>query len=249
MNFDDVQLGHAHVIVATVKARGLPIQAAVIALETAITESALQVLANPNDPRSLACPHDGVGSDHDSSGLFQQRPGWGPVEVRMDPRGSTNLFLGEMLRKVPAWSSLSAWVVAQDVQVSAFDGRSRTANNWTRGYGANYQANDAVAITLAKQLWAAPAPARAPVPAPAPAVAGTATEDDVFLLVRFVGPHVKQPAATYLTDFMHIRWLEHGNNLTDMQSQLEGRHLDDAVHVSNLDRDSFGVLIGADPEK
>jgi len=72
---------------------------------------------------SLAYPHQGVGADHDSVGLFQQRPsqGWGTVAELMDPEHSAGLFL-DRLAKVPGWESLSVTAAAQAVQRSAYPG-------------------------------------------------------------------------------------------------------------------------------
>lgn len=66
---------------------------AVMSIQCAMQESSLLNLANSGDPASLALPHDGVGSDHDSVGCFQQRPSWGSVSERMNVATSTQLFL------------------------------------------------------------------------------------------------------------------------------------------------------------
>jgi hypothetical protein len=71
-----------------------------IALTVPFVESGWKIYANSNVPESLAknpdgtdkYPHDAVGSDHDSNGLFQQRMAWGPLSVTMDPAGSAGLF-------------------------------------------------------------------------------------------------------------------------------------------------------------
>src|SRR5829696_3753744 len=68
---------------------------------------------------SMQPPPQGVGHDHDSVGLFQQRgTGWGPLAVRMDPRGSARLFY-ERLRQVPGWERLPLTQAADAVQHSA----------------------------------------------------------------------------------------------------------------------------------
>lgn len=57
-------------------------------------ESQWIMWANASDPESLTFPHDKVGQDHDSIGLYQQRSqGWGTVAQRMNPRESTMMFL------------------------------------------------------------------------------------------------------------------------------------------------------------
>ena len=90
-----------------------------IAVATAIQESRLLVLGNPAVPGSMHPPPQGVGRDHDSVGLFGQRgTGWGPLAVRMDPRGSARLFY-QRLRGIPHWQRLPLTQAADAVQHSA----------------------------------------------------------------------------------------------------------------------------------
>jgi hypothetical protein len=118
---DQAQTDNAAAIAVAARKRGLPRRAVVVALATAMQESNLHNLANPAVPESLRYPHQGVGGDHDSVGLFQQRPsqGWGTVGELMDPEHSAGLFL-DRLAKVPGWESLSVTGAAQAVQRSAF---------------------------------------------------------------------------------------------------------------------------------
>ena len=118
---DQAQTDNAAAIATAARKRGLPRRAVVVALATAMQESNLHNLANPAVPESLRYPHQGVGGDHDSVGLFQQRPsqGWGTVGELMDPEHSAGLFL-DRLAKVPGWESLSVTGAAQAVQRSAF---------------------------------------------------------------------------------------------------------------------------------
>ncbi len=83
-------------------------------------ESALLVLANPAVPGSGDYPHQGSGSDHDSVGLFQQRPsqGWGTVGQLMDPGYAATIFLRSLVQ-VPGWQRQPLWQAAQAVQRSA----------------------------------------------------------------------------------------------------------------------------------
>lgn len=78
-----------------------------IALSVAIVESSLQMYANVNVPESLAknpdgtqkYPHDKVGSDHDSLGLFQQRsPMWGQPSCLMNVECSAGLFYDRLVK-------------------------------------------------------------------------------------------------------------------------------------------------------
>jgi cell wall-associated NlpC family hydrolase len=111
---------------------------AFIALTAALAESDLRVLANPNDPTGSAFPSQGVGFDHDSLGLFQQRPGWGSAAKRMDATESTHLFVDALLR-LEDWQSMTPWYAAQMVQRSAFTGRPSGANGGSSVVGGNYQ--------------------------------------------------------------------------------------------------------------
>jgi hypothetical protein len=106
---DAYNISCARVITATVRNRGLAKRAAVIAVTTAITESTLH-----NYTEAV---------DHDSLGLFQQRPsqGWGSPSELTDPVYATNAFLNAMLRKYPdnRWMSGDIGAICQAVQVSA----------------------------------------------------------------------------------------------------------------------------------
>lgn len=73
-------------------------------------------------PASFSFPHDAVGSDHDSVGLFQQRQaGWGSIAERMNPFGSAKLFFNKL--NTFNWRAMAPGAAAQRVQVSAFPGR------------------------------------------------------------------------------------------------------------------------------
>jgi len=111
-------------IVRAAMDRGLGKEGASIGVATAMVESALKMYANASVPESLAYPHDAIGSDHDSVGLFQQRQaGWGTLAERMNPYGSAALFFNAMTRKFPNWRAMPPGDVAQGVQVSAYPGR------------------------------------------------------------------------------------------------------------------------------
>jgi murein DD-endopeptidase MepM/ murein hydrolase activator NlpD len=129
-NWNAVQLAHATTIVGVGKGLHVPPRGWVIALATAMQESRLQNYANDNDEYpevkrlSMALPHDAVGHDHDSVGLFQQRPiegdgGWGTVSELMTPTISATKFYRAML-KVPNWRAKRLGDVAQSVQRSLF---------------------------------------------------------------------------------------------------------------------------------
>lgn len=118
--FDDRQMRNAAAIVAAGQELGVPQRGWVVATATAMQEADLLVLGNSTVPESLVPEPQGVGSDHDSVGLFQQRgEGWGPLERRMDPRGSALSFYDTLL-SIPNWENLPLTEAAQRVQVSAF---------------------------------------------------------------------------------------------------------------------------------
>ncbi|MBQ1029512.1 M23 family metallopeptidase [Micromonospora parva] len=117
--YGDSQVRNAAIIIKVGQDMGVPSRGWVIALATAMQESALRNLANSGVPESLALPHEGVGADHDSLGLFQQRPGWGSVAERLNPAYAARKFY-EKLVKVQGWQGRPLTVVAQRVQVSAY---------------------------------------------------------------------------------------------------------------------------------
>ncbi|MEV4513084.1 hypothetical protein AB0K00_29430 [Dactylosporangium sp. NPDC049525] len=120
---DQRQMSNAALIVRQGRAQGMPDQALVIAIATAMQESNLYNVASDAVPSSLRLPHEGVSSDHDSVGLFQQRAsqGWGTVAELMDPSHSAKLFYNALSR-VQGWQRMSVTAAAQAVQRSAFPG-------------------------------------------------------------------------------------------------------------------------------
>ncbi|AVT32819.1 hypothetical protein C6361_28910 [Plantactinospora sp. BC1] len=104
------QSDNVKAIVKATKKAGLDERAAVIAVGTSLQESKLENLG-----------HLGDRNDHDSLGLFQQRPssGWGSPEQITDPEYSTIAFL-KGLKQVDGWQDLPLTVAAQKVQVSAY---------------------------------------------------------------------------------------------------------------------------------
>lgn len=107
-------------IIARGRQAGISDDGIVVALMVVLQESRLNMYANSGDAESLTLPHDAVGSDHDSVGLFQQRASWGSTRDRMDASTSAGLFfdrLGPWMTSHPGASPAQA---AQGVQVSAF---------------------------------------------------------------------------------------------------------------------------------
>ncbi|KAJ4299631.1 hypothetical protein N0V90_004877 [Kalmusia sp. IMI 367209] len=116
---NSVQTKHARTIIARAK-KDFPSsqqkRACYIAITTAFQESSIRILANSKIPASLKYPHDGVGQDHDSVGIFQQRPSWGSIKERMDASLSAHFFFNA-LKKVKNWPQLAIGKAAQKVQV------------------------------------------------------------------------------------------------------------------------------------
>ncbi|MFG3706657.1 hypothetical protein ACGF7U_18270 [Micromonospora sp. NPDC047670] len=110
IDLSDEQVANVKAIVAATKKAGMDERAAVVAIATALQESKLENLG-----------HLGERNDHDSQGLFQQRPssGWGTVEQITDPQYSTMAFL-KGLKQVDGWQDMPLTKAAQTVQVSAY---------------------------------------------------------------------------------------------------------------------------------
>lgn len=103
---------------------GIEPKGIVIAFATVSVECDWIMYANRNDPESLNFPHERVGSDANSVGLFQQRaPWWGTVAQRMDPYESAKMFFAELDKLNYLDPSRSPGRYAQAVQKSAFPDR------------------------------------------------------------------------------------------------------------------------------
>lgn len=121
VTLDSTQMGNAAQVIAAGNAAGVGQAGQMIGLMTAMQESRLMVLANPVVPESYSSPHEGEGGDHDSVGLFQQRPsmGWGAVADLMTPARSAEIFY-DHLKNVDGWEQMGLGQAAQAVQRSAF---------------------------------------------------------------------------------------------------------------------------------
>ncbi|MEU9510961.1 hypothetical protein AB0D32_32320 [Micromonospora sp. NPDC048170] len=107
---DDAQLANAKAIIEEAKDTGVGERGAVIGIATSLQESKLYNLG-----------HLGTYNDHDSQGLFQQRPstGWGSPDQITDPEYASQAFF-EALKNVGGWQNLPLTSAAQTVQVSAY---------------------------------------------------------------------------------------------------------------------------------
>jgi murein DD-endopeptidase MepM/ murein hydrolase activator NlpD len=108
--FSDEQVGNATTIVAVGARMHVPAYGWVIAVATAMQESSLRNLG-----------HLGARNDHDSLGLFQQRPsqGWGTPQQVMNPVYAAGKFYEKLLR-IPGWQQMPLAEAAQKVQISAY---------------------------------------------------------------------------------------------------------------------------------
>lgn len=126
---DSKKLGYAATAVYIADQAGLNDNGKRAMLMTIFQESRFKMYANSTVPVTLTFPHDDVGNDHDSAGLYQQRvnsQAWGPVESIMDVSRSTKAFLGVSnestapgLLDIPGWETMPPGALAQRVQVSA----------------------------------------------------------------------------------------------------------------------------------
>ncbi|MFF5175736.1 hypothetical protein ACFY3U_24345 [Micromonospora sp. NPDC000089] len=107
---DDEQRANAKAIIAEAKRTGVGERGAVIGIATSLQESKLYNLG-----------HLGAYNDHDSQGLFQQRPssGWGTPEEITDPKYASRAFF-DALKNVHGWQDLPLTTAAQTVQYSAY---------------------------------------------------------------------------------------------------------------------------------
>jgi murein DD-endopeptidase MepM/ murein hydrolase activator NlpD len=102
------QIRNAAIIINVGADLKLPPRAWVIAVATAMQESTLVNL-----------PHLGPKNDHDSLGLFQQRPSWGTAAQVRDPVYASTKFY-EKLKTIDGWETMPLTRAAQKVQISAY---------------------------------------------------------------------------------------------------------------------------------
>ncbi|WP_051392782.1 hypothetical protein [Glycomyces arizonensis] len=118
---DGTQMANAITVIEVGMDRGLGERAWAVALATAMQEAKLYNAANPAVPESYDYDWEAEYADHDSVGMFQQRPsmGWGTVAELMDPATSAAKFY-DGLEDVSGWEDMSIAGAAQAVQVSAY---------------------------------------------------------------------------------------------------------------------------------
>jgi hypothetical protein len=104
--FSEEQIANAAIIIQVGAQLRVPPRGWVIAIATALQESTLH--------------NHKVALDHDSLGIFQQRPsmGWGTPAQLTDPRYASAKFYESLKRKAPGWERMRLSDAAQRVQVS-----------------------------------------------------------------------------------------------------------------------------------
>ncbi|WP_275407969.1 hypothetical protein [Actinoplanes regularis] len=122
--WDTDQLNITVTIIEVGVTKGVGSWGQTIALAVAMQESGLRNL-----------PYLGDANDHDSIGVFQQRPsqGWGTPEQLADPAYQAGKFY-DKLKTIPGWQRMPLTEAAQAVQGSAYPGAYA---KWT---------NDAIAL-------------------------------------------------------------------------------------------------------
>lgn len=138
---------YADAIIKEGRRRGITDKGIKIALATALVESGMQMYANPADPASMQMPHDAVGYDHDSVGLFQQRNNgaWGSTADRMDPAKSAGMFYDQLVKA--DYNTGDAGAHAQRVQKSAFPGRYAQKMSEAQSMLDNYNQSAGLRVT------------------------------------------------------------------------------------------------------
>jgi murein DD-endopeptidase MepM/ murein hydrolase activator NlpD len=108
--YSSEQIKNAAIIISVGQDLEIPVRGWVIAVATAMQESRLTNLG-----------HLGDQNDHDSLGLFQQRPssGWGTPDQITDPVYASTKFYNKLVT-IDSWETLPLTVAAQRVQISAF---------------------------------------------------------------------------------------------------------------------------------
>ena len=119
MSFGPGPVNNGKAVIAAGLQMKIPEKGIIIGLATAMQESGLRNLANPNVAASLAIPHEGLGHDHLSVGIMQQQPWWGSLRDLMTPGVAAQKFFTALL-KIGGWQNMAPTVAAQSVQHSQF---------------------------------------------------------------------------------------------------------------------------------
>ena len=86
-------------------------------------QSSILIYANSNVPASYNYPHDAVGNNYDSVGIFQQRVEFYPnIAADMDPAKSAAQFFA-IMKGISGWQTMNVGTLCQKVQRSAYPDR------------------------------------------------------------------------------------------------------------------------------
>jgi hypothetical protein len=237
---DAEQMGNAQTIVSVVAGRELPVYAAVVAVDTAYTESTLH--------------NSTTQTDHDSEGLFQQRVSIYTKAVADDPVNATNAFLDRLIR-VANWQTNSIGTEAQAVQGS--------------GHPERYQPNAELATQLTGQLWATAATAASSTGGTA-TTGGTSTQafftqvlqamhlpasagnlDALYAVAQLEGQNdrynplnsvVKKPGSTDFNSAGVQRYVSFDSGVAGTVALLQGSHWSGVRAAMTADRGMTAVL-------
>ena len=86
-------------------------------------QSSILIYAKSDVPASLNYPHDAVGNNYDSVGIFQQRAVYYPnIAADMDPAKSAAQFFA-IMKGISGWQTMNVGTLCQKVQKSAYPDR------------------------------------------------------------------------------------------------------------------------------
>jgi murein DD-endopeptidase MepM/ murein hydrolase activator NlpD len=153
--YDTEQRANATIIMSVGTGRGIPARGQIIAVATAIQESSLRNVGNL-----------GRSNDHDSLGLFQQRPsqGWGTPQQIMNPVYAAGEFYDKLLA-IDGWQHMPLAQAAQAVQRSAYpDAYAKWEADATALVGATPNGGaHCDASTITATGWTNPLPGHHPI--------------------------------------------------------------------------------------
>ncbi|MBO0809212.1 MAG: hypothetical protein J2P32_13030, partial [Actinobacteria bacterium] len=193
------QAANAATIVKVGKRMGIPKRGLQVALAASLEESGLHNL------------HHG---DHDSLGLFQQRPSqsWGTPHQVLNPTHAATQFFNH-LKKVPGWAKMSITKAAQAVQRSAtpsayakFAHKAAALVDHVLGSGNTGKATKPTPKSGTEPITQ---PVSQPQPTPAPATSGTSGTGSAGAPATQsgqadLGGSIRQLVGNFVTDLLNL---------------------------------------------
>ena len=164
------QVQNAKTMITVGRNMGVPARGWVVAVATSLQESKLRNYG-----------HLGARNDHDSLGLFQQRPsqGWGTPAQVTDPEYASRKFYAKLLT-IPNWQQKRVTEAAQAVQRSAFP---NAYQKWE-----SLATHLVVQIVGGEQKTATASPPGAPTPSGSPSPGQATPSDPVAALRQCAAP-------------------------------------------------------------